>query len=878
MSPAHLLHVFFARLLPLVLLALLGARAMAQADPPSRVGRVNLAEGAVAFSQAGDNEWTDAIRNRPLTRGDRVWTERRSRAEMQVGSSAVRMAPSTHVEILQLDDRAAQLSVTQGSVYVRIRTLPEGENFEIDTPNLAYRAAYPGDYRIDVDPVRGITRVTIHSGTGAVYGEAGQVLPLGGGQQITFRDRTLAQVSVQESPPQDNFDRWAADRNRREEQSVSARYVPREVVGYQELDSAGQWSQDATHGSVWFPQGMPANWAPYRNGHWEWMSPWGWTWMDDAAWGFAPFHYGRWAMIGSRWAWVPGRLSLKPVYAPALVAFVGGGNGSATQWNLPVIAGKPGVAWFPLAPGEVWQPGYRASPVYMSNLNQNLKLEANPTYANQRKPEALTSIPAEEFHRGKPAGAGWLRIAANSLTNAQIVPPPPMPERGGTIAMSRVAPAKVTVPQPDTPPAPRRVAAPATQVAVAPASQPKPASEPKPATQAAVQAAALAQAAAHAARVQAAAQQQAEVQRVLQAAQQQRAEAERARQQQAKAAVPVVAAAKAPAAPPVVAAAVPAVLPAVQPQAAAPAKRAEAAKAEVVNSEMAKAEVAKAEKAKAEIAKAARATAERAKAERAKAAEQARIEQAKLEQDRAEEQARREKQARRAEQSKREQLARRAEARREQIAETKREQLAAAKREQIAAAKQAKLAEAQAKRELVAKREREQAAKRELLARQAEQAKREQSAKRAELQREQTAKRAEQLKREQLAKQAEQAKREAVARREEQQRRELHAQHVEQARRSAERDAQALREQRMQREEQQAKREAQERQERELAQQQAQRAAIARQQQALAEQWRRDQQAWEQQQQQLRLRGGRPDLRDDRRSRGIPILNSGPMS
>ena len=121
------------------------------------------------------------------------------------------MDGQTQIEILALNDQSAQLSVMQGTVYVRVRSLPEGENFEIDTPNLAYRAAYPGDYRIDVDAERGNTRVTIHSGTGAVYGEAGQALPMGGGQQITFRGRGLVQVATQESPPQDNFDRWAAD-------------------------------------------------------------------------------------------------------------------------------------------------------------------------------------------------------------------------------------------------------------------------------------------------------------------------------------------------------------------------------------------------------------------------------------------------------------------------------------------------------------------------------------------------------------------------------------------------------------------------------------------------------------------------------------------
>jgi hypothetical protein len=29
------------------------------------------------------------------------------------------------------------------------------------------------------------------------------------------------------------------------------------------------------------------------------MSPWGWTWVDNAPWGFAPFHYGRWVGAGA---------------------------------------------------------------------------------------------------------------------------------------------------------------------------------------------------------------------------------------------------------------------------------------------------------------------------------------------------------------------------------------------------------------------------------------------------------------------------------------------------------------------------------------------------------------------------------------------------
>jgi hypothetical protein len=414
----HLLH------LTLVIgLALFSAGVLAQ-DPPGRVGRLVHAEGTVTFAPGGDDEWMDAPRNRPLTRGDRLWTDRGSRAEIQVGSATIRLDGLSRLEILQLDDHSTKLSLTQGTANVRVRNLPEGENFELDTPNLAHRAAYPGDYRVDVDAQLGTTRVTIHSGAGTVYGEAGQAQSLGGGQQVTFRGRALVQLEARESPAQDAFDRWASERNRREDQSIAARYVPREVVGYQELDPHGQWTRDAIHGAVWIPHGMPADWAPYRHGRWEWISPWGWTWIDDAPWGFAPFHYGRWTLLAGRWAWVPGRLSQRPVYAPALVAFVGGGRGI-----LPGVSASE-IAWFPLAPGEMWQPGFRASMAYISNVNRHmLPGQDDASYVFQRRREALTAISREDFHRGRPVAAGWLRVAAIRLTNASVVPPPPLPER-----------------------------------------------------------------------------------------------------------------------------------------------------------------------------------------------------------------------------------------------------------------------------------------------------------------------------------------------------------------------------------------------------------------------------------------------------------------
>jgi hypothetical protein len=726
---ARLLYRSLIHCLPVLLTALGCAHAVAAEDPPGRVARLNDGEGSVVYAPAGDNEWTEANYNRPLSRGDRLWTDKGSRAEIQVGSAAVRMDGQTHLEITALDDQSALLSLTQGNLYVHVRDLPEGENFEVDTPNLAFRAAYPGDYRIDVDAVRGTTRVTIHSGTGAVYGETGEAIPLGGGQQIMFRARDLNKVNTQESPPQDGFDRWAAERNRHEDQSPSARYVPREVVGYQQLDAHGQWQRDAELGWVWLPIVKNGDWAPYRAGHWEWIEPWGWTWMDDAPWGFAPFHYGRWTQVNSRWAWVPGRMGAHPVYAPALVAFVGSSTGA-----------KGSVAWFPLAPGEPFQPGYAVSPLYISNVNRNIVLTANPDYRYQHKPEALTAISTEDFQRGKPLRAGWLRVAANMLTQAQVVPPPPMPGRGGivdharAVQQARVAPPAAAdarqvvanaapAPQPQAPaqvhaPIPAPIAPPAqaqaqvatkppqqvasAQVAVKPSAAPAPPAKPQAQAQAQAQAqpqprVAVAAPAAAPARAPAPAREDAQRLAAQQAAEQEQHRVQAARAEQARRQAAIV----------------------------AQARRAEQAKAE-----------------------------KRREAEAVKLAESARRDQ-----------------ARRSEQAKREQLAKRAEhARREE--QTRREQQA--KRDQLIARR----AE-QAKREVVAKREEQQ--RREAHAQLVEQARR-------------SADRDAQALREQRVQREEQARREEQVRREDQARRDTQEREVA-ARAAQQRQQQALMEQ-----------------------------------------------------------------------------------
>ena len=423
----------------LIMVALLSAivpGAWAQVDPPAQVARLSLVEGSVSFAPAdaalnasSGDAWRAAELNRPLTTGDRLWTGPQARAELHVGSTGLRLSEQTSLDILVLNDAATQLRLAQGSLIMRVRVLFQGQRFEVTTPNLAFVLTQSGDYRLDVNPATNITRVVAQQGGGMLYGNGVAPLVLGSSQQASFSGTQLTPAAPG-ATYQDNFDAWAQDRDRREDQSISARYIPRETIGYQQLDSYGNWSQDATYGAVWMPHAVSENWAPYRVGHWGWVAPWGWTWIDDAPWGFAPFHYGRWAQIGPRWAWVPGQLAPRPIYAPALVAFIGGGN-SNMSWNLSLGSGgapQPSVGWFPLAPGEAFRPTYAASPRYASRINNNIVINNTSNinnitnvYRYQHLPRAVSMASRADFASGQPVRVNAQAMSSTDLARTQVV-------------------------------------------------------------------------------------------------------------------------------------------------------------------------------------------------------------------------------------------------------------------------------------------------------------------------------------------------------------------------------------------------------------------------------------------------------------------------
>src|ERR1700747_3287344 len=74
-------------------------------DPPGRVARLNYSQGSVSFRPAGEDDWVTAVPNRPMVTGDDLWADENSRAEVHVGSAAIRLGSRTGITFLELDDR-----------------------------------------------------------------------------------------------------------------------------------------------------------------------------------------------------------------------------------------------------------------------------------------------------------------------------------------------------------------------------------------------------------------------------------------------------------------------------------------------------------------------------------------------------------------------------------------------------------------------------------------------------------------------------------------------------------------------------------------------------------------------------------------------------
>jgi hypothetical protein len=415
-------------------------------DPPDRVARLAEASGKVWLFSPDANEWIAVDRNRPLTTGDRIATDNGAHAEVALGSTTLRLDSATELEIVLLDDNVFNVHLHSGSVAARIRQQSAVGEFMLDTDEGRFRARSVGRYRFDrFDQA---SDLTVDSGQ-AVYEGRNSALPLGPGQHAQFwLDASgVPQYNMLE-PARDNFAAWNQERDRAEARPVaSTRYVSPEMTGAEDLDRYGQWEQSPEYGPIWTPRAVGVGWAPYSTGHWAFVRPWGWTWVDDAPWGFAPFHYGRWVHYRNRWCWAPGSYVARPVYAPALVGWVGG---SHVNVSISIGGGRsaPPVGWFPLAPREVYVPPYRYSPRYVRNINvthvtnvTQITTIVNNTngaadrrdFANRKFPHAVTVVPASVMTSRAPVApeaARWRTdpgVRALVTDSRQVVATPVVP-------------------------------------------------------------------------------------------------------------------------------------------------------------------------------------------------------------------------------------------------------------------------------------------------------------------------------------------------------------------------------------------------------------------------------------------------------------------
>lgn len=401
-----------------------------ETEPPGRVGRVSLVQGKVEIGgdigAESSAESSAAVVNWPVTTRSLVTTAPNARTEIRIGSTSIRLDGDSSLEFTELDDDSLRLRLHFGSASIRVMNSEVAPEFELRTAQATVRLTQPGRLRVDADRVPDTSLVSVLDGEAQVDG-AGASLTIRAGRSAEVRDEDVRTLQAR----RDEFDDWALTRDQTLVAEQSSRHIGTEMTGYEELDRYGSWSTNSDYGSLWTPTTVAADWTPYRDGQWSYIAPWGWTWVDNAPWGYAPFHYGRWVQVRNRWAWAPGRLERRPVWSPALVGWVGGGNWSVgfASHNLHAHG------WYPLSPYDRYVPGYRLSDERLRRLNDWRHATRRAAQNRPGQHHGLTVVPREHF-----GGRGPVIVPrAPRPDRAQLAvprgqgsaPPPPLVSRAG---------------------------------------------------------------------------------------------------------------------------------------------------------------------------------------------------------------------------------------------------------------------------------------------------------------------------------------------------------------------------------------------------------------------------------------------------------------
>jgi hypothetical protein len=396
------------------------------------VARIGNVQGNVSFMASRSSDWSAGVNNYPMIAGDRLFCDKESQAEIGAGTTDVRLWQNTDVTLANLNNQFEQIGLASGSIRVRVYSMNSGATVEVDTPNGAAIISQPGDYRFDAQTGGdGASDAVVNAGAVQITGPNGFNREVIAGQAVQMTGSDPIQLTSITLPTFDALDQWSIDRDHDVLNSQSALYVNPETPGAADLDANGAWTSTPDYGPVWIPTTVAAGWTPYSIGHWAYVSPWGYTWIDAEPWGYAPFHYGRWVFYNRRWGWVPGPRLIAPVYSPALVAWVGGPH-------VTVGIGVGVAAWFPLGVGEPYVPWYHASPYYTRRVNvTNVNVtyihnttvvndynnfiantrtvssvnQLNTSYIQYANRTQITAIPESAMTAGRPVAHSALRLA-----------------------------------------------------------------------------------------------------------------------------------------------------------------------------------------------------------------------------------------------------------------------------------------------------------------------------------------------------------------------------------------------------------------------------------------------------------------------------------
>jgi hypothetical protein len=442
-------HLLFCRLVAAAV-ALAAQPAMADphpsmpvtsAQPPEgRVGRIAFVAGKVGWRIAGATAWSDGAVNLPVAAGTALRTDLKSRGAIEIGADSIELSDATLVEIAGLDGRAIDLVLKSGRIGLAL-SRPGGGDVEIDLPQGGVWLQEPGEYEVDAGDPGGQARIAVFAGGARLYA-GGAEIGIAADEAVQLSGSLPFSATI--APAVGGaFAAWWRGRTGDISDLAAPYFVSLDMTGFAALDAAGHWQRSAAYGEVWRPDALPGDWVPYRDGRWLWIPPWGWTWLDDQPWGFAPFHYGRWALIDHDWVWVPGSLAAHPVYLPAAVAFLGtpgvgisyaGGDG-------------PAIGWFPLAPGEAYWPSYSNDLDYIRSANRGVvvELESIAPEPDARLPVEVVDhrfanrldasvVPRSVFVGGQPVALALLELPPERLQDVPVImgsprigPPAPPP-------------------------------------------------------------------------------------------------------------------------------------------------------------------------------------------------------------------------------------------------------------------------------------------------------------------------------------------------------------------------------------------------------------------------------------------------------------------